>query len=143
MTHINLHSWLNHHFFGPKVHFLRLFEAFMGKPSYFNKPPEVYMRQYGIFFVVFFFFFPKDYTLVWHLLQNNCLQISHFWPLEKIPNLVFKQWKHTCKWKLISIMHYSTIYINYDNVGIIWRKKTLNLSPGNVITHCTINGHCL
>ena len=45
-THINLHSWLNHqcrkiwinlHFFGPKVHFLRLFEAFMGK--IFNKPP--------------------------------------------------------------------------------------------------------
>ena len=45
-THIKLHSWLNHqyskiwinlHFFGPKVHFLRLFEAFMGKN--FNKPP--------------------------------------------------------------------------------------------------------
>ena len=45
-THIKLHSWLNHqyskiwinlHFFGPKVHFLRLFEAFMGK--IFNKPP--------------------------------------------------------------------------------------------------------
>ena len=45
-THINLQSWLNHqyskiwinlHFFGPKVHFLRVLEAFMSK--IFNKPP--------------------------------------------------------------------------------------------------------
>ena len=65
-THIKLHSWLNLqyskiwinlHFFGPKVHFLRLFKALMGK--IFNKPPpwyphilinlrrfNVYMRQY-------------------------------------------------------------------------------------------------
>ena len=45
--HIKLHSWLNHqyskiwipnlHFFGPKVHVLRLFKAFMGK--IFKKPP--------------------------------------------------------------------------------------------------------
>ena len=47
--HMNLHSWLNHqyskiwinlHFFGPKVHFLRLFMALIGK--IFNKPPHWY-----------------------------------------------------------------------------------------------------
>ena len=106
-THIKLHSWLNHqyskiwinlHFFGPKVHFLRLFEAFMGK--IFNKPPPwnphilINLRRFICVGTVYIFpFCPNKFS--WNKPQGYAKK-WRFWPVTKtIPN---GQWSSQSSW---------------------------------------------